>query len=116
MSERVSETKRVGAVVVTKHSIAGCESLVVYAAYEPSSYFGPHSTLYTIDGQVHGSIPSRRLPEEIEALKPGSPERLVACDANRRANEAEAYAAIVAAYPEAADGRRGMGEIELGSW
>ena len=115
MSERVSESRRVGSVVVHRYSVAGTRGLVVYAAYEASSYFGPHSSLFTIDGQTCGTLPSRRLPTEIDALPVGQ-ERFDAVDAFRHANEAEAYAAIVLAFPEAAEGQRRSGEIEEGSW
>ena len=108
----MKEHKIVGSVIVTKHSVAGSNA-VVYAAYEPSSYFGRHSSLFTIDGQCCGSLPSRRIPEAIEAMRGGSPERCAACDAFRAANESEAYAAIVSAYPEAANGYRSLGEIEV---
>lgn len=111
----ISENKTVGAVIVHKYSVAGCRSLVVFAAYEASSYFGPHSSLMTLDGQTCGSLPSRRLPADIDAI-PVGPARFAAVDAFRAANEAAAYEAIVAAYPEAADGRRQNGEIELGQW
>jgi hypothetical protein len=114
MNKRISESKTVGSVIVHKFSVAGMSVPVVcYVAYEASSYFGNHSTLFTIDGQVCGSLTSRRIGAEIEALKGGSPARLAACDAFRKANATEAYAAILAAYPEAVDGNRDNGEIEI---
>ena len=111
MKKHISEHKSVGPVIVTKHSIAGTNA-IVYSVYEISSYFGPHSTLFTIDGETCGSLPSRRLPKEIQAI-PVGPARFEACDAFRKANEEEAYKAILVAYPEAAEGTRSNGEIEV---
>ena len=98
--------------IVHKFSVGGARDLVCFAAYEPSSYFGPHGSLMTLDGNVCGSLQSRRLPASIDEM-PIYAERLAACDAFRKANEAEAYAAIVEAYPEATDGLRRNGEIEV---
>jgi hypothetical protein len=111
----ISENKAVGSVIVHKFSVAGTRSLVCFAAYEASSYFGPHSSLMTLDGQTCGSLQSRRLPKEIDAI-PVGPARFKACDAFRAANEQAAYAAIIAAFPEAAEGKRRGGEIECGAW
>lgn len=110
-----TENKQVGSVIVHKSAIGGTASLVVYTAYEASSYFGPHSSLFTIDGQTCGSLQSRRLPKEIDAIPVGQ-ARFDAVDAFRHANENQAYTAIIAAFPEAADGRRVNGEIERGAW
>jgi hypothetical protein len=112
----ISETKVVGDVRVHKASIAGTRNLIVYAAYEPSSYFGPHSSLMTLDGQTCGSLPSRRLTPELDALPAMTEVRFRAVDAYHQKNCEEAYQAIVAAYPEAKDGRRRAGEIEMGEW
>jgi hypothetical protein len=109
---QISEHRQVGSVFVTRHSIAGTRGLVVYGAYELSSYFGPHSSLLSIDGACCGSLASRRLPESVSNLPVGE-ERFAACDAFRAQNEEEAYTAIVAAYPEAARGERGRGEVEV---
>jgi hypothetical protein len=111
----MSEHKLVGDVRVTKTRILGTRSLVVYAAYEPSSYFGRHFTLYTIEDVVCGQLSSRRLPADVDAIAVG-PARFEAIDAFRADNDAEAYEAILAAYPEAQGGRRRSGEIEVGSW
>ncbi len=106
-----TEIKRANGLVVTKTKILG-SGRFVFDAYEPSSYFGKHSTLFTIEGQCHGSVPSRRLPEEIDIIPVGS-ARWEALDAFRSANETEAYAAILAAFPEAAKGHLSMGHIDL---
>lgn len=102
-----------GTIKVTRTPIIGT-NCVLFRAYELSAagYFGPHSFLFTIDGKVHGELPSRALPAEIAAL-PVGPHRWGECDAFRAANEREAYAAILAAYPEAAGGSRRMGQIEI---
>lgn len=115
MNNERTENKQVGNIIVHSYRVAGTKSLRVYGAYEASSYFGPHSSLLTIDGQTCGTLQSRRLTAEIDAI-PVGPARFEACDAFRAANQAEAYAAIIAAFPEAAEGRRANGEIEVGSW
>lgn len=106
-----SAHKTVGSVIVTKHQIIGTKHFV-FGAYEASAYSGRHSSLLSIDGQCCGSLASRPMPAEIAAL-PVGPARWEALDEFRAANEAEAYAAIVAAFPEAADGERSRGEIEI---
>jgi len=58
-------------------------------------------------------VGSRPLPPELDALPAYSDERYRAVSAWHAAQYDEAYAAIVAEYPEAADGERSMGEIRL---
>lgn len=113
----ISENKKVGGLVVYKASIAPTGRLV-YTVYEPSSYCGPHSTLFTINDCVHGAVTSRRLPKEIDAIPvrvagKWNQARFDAIDVWRAGLREECYAAIVSAYPEAADGARREGEIEL---
>lgn len=111
------ENKRVGNVIVHKFEMLPKGSgRVIFGAYEASSYFGDHSSLMTIEGQTCGSIASRRIPAEIDAL-PVGPVRWEALDAFRAANLREAFAAILAAFPEAVEGRRDalLGAIEVES-
>lgn len=77
---------------------------------EPSSYTGPHGTVRTIDGKVYGRIGTLRSESTLPAM---SVEREREVRAHYEAEYERAYAAIVAEYPEAADGRRDMGEIEI---
>jgi hypothetical protein len=77
--------------------------------------YGSHSTTMSgPNGERLGSVMSRVLPAWIEALPVGE-ARFDACDAHRDANRTEAYAAILAAFPEATDGKRDrlMGTIEI---
>lgn len=89
--------------------------LVVYSAWEPAGNLQGHSSITVIDGQWHGRIGTRRAPH-LEAMRPGSPERIAAARAHHEAQYAEAYAAILAQYPHLADhpgAKRAMGEIEV---
>jgi hypothetical protein len=95
-------------------------TITVYSAYEPAAHGLPgagwdHSTLTSEDGSdgFLGRIGTRRLPAELEALPAYSDERLAAVGAWQEAQYREAYALILAAHPEAIDGRRSMGEIEV---
>lgn len=85
----------------------------VFSAWEPSSYCGPHSTLMTLGGQVHGRIGSRRLPAELDRLPAMTEERSTAVRAWLNAQYEEAYQHIIAEYPEAAQGERDVGEITV---
>lgn len=77
---------------------------VVFEAYEASRVCGEHSTITTLPeglgGAWVGTLTSRPLPAEIAAI-PVGPARWAALAAFRAANEAEAYAAIAAAFPVA---------------
>jgi hypothetical protein len=115
MAQYINEKKAVGGFVVCKNSIAPT-GRIVFSVYEPSSYFGPHSTLFTIGNQVHGSVTSRRLPGAIDAIPvrvngEWNQARFDAIDAWRKQVREECYAAIVAAFPEAVEGARQEGEI-----
>lgn len=72
--------------VVSEHSIGGMQRLTLsYDAWELDQpikredgsirYYHAHSTVTTIDGVWYGSVETRQLPAELEALKPGSDER-----------------------------------------
>lgn len=109
----MSESKKVGSIIVIKHRSVG--GGYVFGAYEPSSIMGKHSTILHVEGQCYGAVGTRRLPAEIEALPVGL-KRSAACDAFRKANVEEAYVAILMAYPEASEGTRVWnGEIEVAS-
>jgi len=88
---------------------------VVYSAWTPSRLIGRHSTITSFDGAPGwwGRLGSERLPVELEGLKPGSDERIAAVRAFHDACYQAAYEAILAEHPEAAGGRRSMGEIEV---
>jgi hypothetical protein len=109
---KTNETRKAGNVTVTRSRVLGT-ACYVYTAWEPSSATG-HGTVTTIDGAWHGEIGSRRAPEAALAL-PVGPARWAALDADRAAQYAEAHAAIVAAFPEAAEGTRENGRISVWS-
>lgn len=85
---------------------------VIFSAWEPSRYAGPHHTVMTIEGRVCGRLGTQTLPEEL-ARMPRSDERVVAVREWQTLRHEEAYAAIVAAHPEVAGGERRCGEIEV---
>ncbi len=92
------ETRMVaGEVVVTRSAMYG--GGFVYEAWEPSGPFGGHSTITTLRGEKwYGSIASRRLPPELEALPARSEERFTRVRAWRLAQETIARAFIRAAF------------------
>jgi len=103
-------------LTIEAHDIIGTD-LMIYSAWEPSCWLPEgghaHSSLQHIDGVLMGRVGMRRLPAALEALPAFSDARLTAVQAWEGEQEHEAYAAIVAAFPEAAFGRRSSGEISL---
>ena len=88
-------------IFVHRYTLAGGFGTphVIFEALEASRVMGGHSTITTTpSGEWVGTLTSRPLPAEIAAL-PVGPARWAALDAWRAANEAEAYAAIMAAFP-----------------
>lgn len=77
-----------------------------------SSTFTPHVDAGLAVGGTYGEYSSATIPLEIDALRPMSRERADAYFAWKTAREEEAYTAIVATFPEFANGRRSMGLIE----
>lgn len=107
----INEYKSAGDKVVNKYNIAG-SNLIVYNAWEPSGIFGPHSTITMIEGKWYGRIGTRRLSPDIEKLQAGSKERIEAVGKAFESQYEEAYKLIEGLYPESANGRHTMGEIE----
>jgi hypothetical protein len=90
-------------------------NIVVFSAWEPSVLMGAHSNL-TSDGNGNwiGRIgTNRNLPSEIETLPPGSDARIDAVRGWYDAQYERAYNLIITAHPEAANGTRRSGEIEI---
>jgi hypothetical protein len=86
---------------------------VVYSAWERSAGIcGQHSTVTSDDDGWLGRVGTRALTPELAALPQGR-ERWDAVDAYHEEQYQAAYAAIVAAHPEAAEGKRDMGEIVI---
>ena len=98
-------------MTITKTKILGT-TITVYAAYEP---YAGHSTFTHLNGVRVGRVGSRQLPAELDALKSMSTERSTRVRAWQAAQYEEAYAAIIAECPEATNGERSMGEIEVRS-
>lgn len=107
-----TQIRTIGDKKVKRTNIIGTDCFV-YSAYEPSSYTGNHSSLFSFDGQCHGAVQSRRLTAELAALPAMSHERYDRCTDYRQQNEREAIAYILALFPEAASGRVRDGEIVL---
>lgn len=94
----------------------------VFSAWEPTQMklqgpHGPetHSAIAFFDDGAYGKVGSRGLPESIERLQGGSPERISACRAWRAGQREEAFRAILVAFPAAAEGQRDefMAEITV---
>jgi hypothetical protein len=92
-------------MVVHRYGIL-CTSYVDYQVWEPTSLRGSHhSTLTTIEGKWYGTITSRPLPPELEAMpgwKPGfwPVARIAAVQDWRAKNEAEAEEIIRSTFPQ----------------
>ncbi len=104
-------------ILVKKYRVIGTR-VVCYNAYELDMFgtgrFPNHSSITHDDASNRwwGQLGSRELPPEIDAL-PVGPERWAAIDAYRDAQHELAYRAILAACPEAAQGERRRGEVEI---
>lgn len=98
--------------VIQKTRIIGM-NLDVYSAWEPTEDHA-HSTITTFEdyGPWYGRVATRRLTPELDALPAMSRERSEAVGRWHEAQYEEAYALILAAFPEAANGRRSSGHID----
>lgn len=116
-----NETRFIGDIAVQRYNIISTP-FWVYQALEPMT---THKSISTIDRECgkcehngrrydwFGKIGSRALPADIDAL-PVNEARFAACDAWRKGEYARAHAAIIAAFPEAAQGKDGgFGTIEI---
>lgn len=103
------DQRQANGLTVVRYGITGTD-LTVYTVWEP---YAQHGTSYRLDEANVGRVGTRRLPADLEALTAYSSERSKAVGAWYAAQYDEAYAAIVTAFPEAADGRRDMGEITV---
>lgn len=82
----------------------------VFDVYEP---YAGHSTFSHFDGVRWGRVGTRPLTPELDAIPPMSDARIAAVQAFHTAQYDEAYDAIVAKFPEAWEGTRSMGSIDL---
>jgi len=117
MAAKLDEYRSVGDVIVNRFRIIGTRTLVYQALERWSSEngIGSHSSLTSVDGRDgwYGRVGTKRLPANLDALPAMTQERFDAVDAWHGQEYDRAYAAIIAAYPEAEGGRRRMGEIEI---
>jgi hypothetical protein len=111
MTTKAQRTDSETGYVVTMHQVIGTKTRI-YAAYTPSSWMGIHRSLFTIDDQVHGRVGTEEVTPEIKALPVGE-ERSRRVHEYHKERYEDAYAAIVRCFPEAAQGQRTMGEIEV---
>jgi len=106
-------TPTAGQVKVHAVRIIGTR-LVVYSAYEyGDGTTRTHSTVQNFNGRYWGRIGCASLPAELDALPARSDERWAAVRTWQASEYERAYAAIVATFPAAADGRRSMGDITV---
>lgn len=88
-------------------------SNTVYSAWVPSQLMGAHSSLMRFDDDPRwwGRIGTERLPVDIETLR--GEARITRVREWQEDRYTIAYQTILAAHPEARDGKRSMGEITL---
>lgn len=112
----MSEQRTANGMIVQKVAIIGT-SIRDYSAWELTSPVGAsmfgHSNITTIDGAWYGRVGTRRLTAELDALPAYTSERSAAVQCFHAAQYAEAYCAIVAAFPETKDGSRSSGVITM---
>lgn len=108
-----NENRATSTGILVRRSRILSTQCVVYSAWERGSVAGSHSTITSFDGEWYGTLHSRRDDSTFRHLRGGSDERIAAVQAHYAANDAEAYAAILSVFPEAANGERSDGEIEL---
>lgn len=114
------EYRQANGLTVEKFNVIGTD-LWIFQAWEPSGRAANgrpwrHSSLTTIDAcceQTMGKVGTRDLTPELEALPAYSEERFAAVTAWHEAQYQEAYTAILAAFPEAALGRRSDGSVTV---
>jgi hypothetical protein len=87
---------------------------IVYQAWEPGTLMGRHSTVTFFDGRCFGRIGSDPDGSIYDGIPVGA-ERSAAVKRAYDERYAVAYEAIIRAFPEAADGKRDMGEITVTS-
>lgn len=112
-----SESKTVeGGILVERSGIIGTRA-IVYAAYIPSpkGVFGTGRgcTIQRFGDQWYVRVGTDPDPALFDHLPAMTAERVKAATAAHDARYEAAYAAILSAYPEAANGRRDMGEITV---
>jgi hypothetical protein len=108
-----NDTRIAHGLTVQRYTVIGT-TITVYEAWEStapvgSSLYG-HGTLLRIEGQLLGRVGTRRATVE---ARPGVLVGTWSLD-QEQDEEEEAYAAIIAAFPEAAGGQRFDGKIETG--
>lgn len=77
--------------------------IMEFDVWEP---YAGHSTTQTIEGKRLGKVGTRDVPAEIDSLPAHSDERFNAVTNHYKDQEAEATAAVIAVFPEAATARR----------
>jgi hypothetical protein len=99
-------------IIVERYRIIGT-SHFEYRALRPCPGYQGYHSFTTIDGVTCGYVGAENLPDDLEALPAYSQERRQAVEAWQAAKYAEAHAAILEAFPEAAQGTRSMNGISL---
>ena len=99
-------------IIVRRYRILGTPVLC-YDAWELAEGWTSHQTMTTMHGVSYGDITSRRNDDTYAQLPGGSPERIAAVRAHYEATYNASYAAILAAFPEAHNGTRSNGTIEV---
>jgi hypothetical protein len=104
-----------GDVLVRKQKMALRDGRTVYSAHQwiSGSAAGARFSSVSHEGdRMFGRLGTDRLPASIDALPAMSDERSRQVKAWREAVYKDAYELIIKAFPEAAAGRRNMGDIE----
>jgi hypothetical protein len=100
-------------IVVRRYRMLSTQ-LVIYDAYElTSGAFGPHHTTTTIDGRWYGTLHSYVPDNASFHSLPVGEERSQAVTAHYAANDQRSYDAILEVFPEAVNGHRDNGRIEV---
>ena len=98
--KELAETNEQGNAYIARRYGILTTSYVCYAVYEPSALMGNHSTIMVHNGKWLGEVTTRRLPDALEAMKPGSQERINTVTAYLDGWKAFAESLIRSAFPQ----------------
>lgn len=101
-------------IIAERYRIIGTDQFE-YRALRPTAngQYRGYSSFSRAGDVLCGEVGTELLPEDLDALPAYSQERLQAVTAWQAARYAEAHAAILEAFPEAAQGTKSMNGISL---
>lgn len=99
-------------IIAERYRIIGTNHFE-YRALRPSPGYTGYFSFATVDGVTCGYVGSETLPADLDVLPACSEVRRQAVEAWQAERYAEAHAAILEAFPEAAQGTKSMNGISV---